>query len=371
MQSRIKPTVAVDARPYTGSRKYFGIVLYTNAILKVLLDAGYEVTLLSNQPLNDVHDVVKRCKVEVFGSQNNLSWELIDLPKYLKAKKYDIYFAGTNRGIPWGKLRGTKKVLGFLDTIPYNLPKLYFPKYRFHFVRHDLIPQLISLFRADQIVTISRASVDDIKKLFKRRNVTYLPLIVSHVQPKNKPKDKKQFVYIGGENPRKRVDNLLKAFAGFLSKHPGYRLSMIGQGYEVYNELMTSLNMQDNVDLLGFVNEEEKYRTIASSKALVYPSMYEGYGLEIAEGILADTVVVADPGGASHEVGGKAAIWIDATDPASIQNGMEQALDPKVQIELRKQRAIQLKVIHDDSMKDVITAFFGKQVQLARQEREK
>lgn len=365
-----KTTIAVDARPYSGSQKYMGILLYTNSILEVLLKAGYEVTLLSNAPLTDVHDIIKRCKVEITGSTNNLLWELRDLPKYLRQNNYDLYFAGTNRGIPWKRIRGTKKILGFLDTIPYNLPKLYFPKYKFHFVRHDLVPQLISLFRADQIVTISQSSVRDIKKLFKRRNVTHLPLIVSHIQPKAKVVAQDQFVYIGGENPRKRVDNLLKAFAGFLVDHPGYRLTLIGKGYEVYDELMTSLNIKNQVDLPGYVSEEEKYRTIASSKALVYPSMYEGYGLEIAEGILADVVVVADPAGAGREVGGEAVIYIDATDPASIQNGMEQALDPKVQNNLSKQRVIQRKVIHDDSMADSIATFFNKQVQLARSENE-
>lgn len=363
-------TIAVDARPYSGAQKYMGILLYTNSILKVLLAEGYEVTLLSNMPLKDVHDVVKRCKVEIIGSQNNLLWELRDLPKYLKTKNYDIYFAGTNRGIPWGKIRGTKKILGFLDTIPYNLPKLYIPKYKFHFVRHDLVPQLISLFRADQIVTISQSSVRDIKRLFKRRNVTHLPLIVSHTQPKTNVVAQDQFVYIGGENPRKRVDNLLKAFAGFLVDHPGYRLTLIGKGYEVYDELMTSLNIRNQVELPGYVSEEEKYRIIASSKAIVYPSMYEGYGLEIAEGILADVVVVADPSGAGREVGGEAVIYIDATDPVSIRKGMEQALDSKIQDNLRKQRVIQRKVIHDNSMADSVAAFFNEQAQLARGEDE-
>jgi len=271
----MKPAIAVDARPYSGNQKYMGILLYTNSILEVLLAAGYEVTLLSNKPFKDVHDVVKRCKTEIFGGDNNLQWELQDLPKYLKTHRYDIYFAGTNRGMPWGKIAGTKKILGFLDTIPYNLPKLYFPKYKFHFVRHDLLPQLISVFRADQIVTISHSSVRDIKKLFKRKNVTFLPLIVSHAQPKGKVAAKDQFVYIGGENPRKRVDNLLKAFAGFLINNPGYRLVLIGKGYEFYNELIDELGIEDKVDMPGYVSEEEKYRTIASSKALVYPSTYE------------------------------------------------------------------------------------------------
>lgn len=366
----MKPTIAVDARPYTGGHKYFGIVLYTNSILEVLLKAGYQVTLLSNQPLNDVHDVVKRCKVEVFGSQNNLTWELRDLPKYLKTASYDIYFAGTNRGIPWGKLSATRRILGFLDTIPYNLPRMYFPRHRFHFVRHDLFPQLISLFRADYIITISKASVKDIKRLFKRKNVAHLPLIVSHAKPKGKITKKNQFIYIGGENPRKRIDNLLTAFAEFVRDHHDYRLVLVGKGYEVYDELIESLNLRSKLELPGYVDEEEKYRYIESSQALVYPSMYEGYGLEIAEGILADSVVVADPGGASREVGGEAVIYIDATDPASILQGMEQALDSKVQAKLVKQRTKQLKVIYNEGMEEEIVDFFNTQVKFARGDHE-
>lgn len=306
----MKPTIAVDARPLSGHQKYAGIVLYTTSILEVLVEADYEVTLLSNAPLNGVHDVVRLCKVEIFGGSNNLLWELQDLPKHLKATHYDIYFAGTNRGIPWRRLAGTKKILGFLDTIPYSLPKLYFPRYRFHFVRHDLIPQLISLFSADQIITISKWSVQDIKKIFKRRNVTFLPLIVGFTKPRDKITVKDQFVYIGGENPRKRVDNLLKAFAGFLVNHPTHRLVLVGKGYEMYDALIAELGIKDKLDMPGYVDEAEKYKIIASSKAMVYPSMYEGYGLEIAEGILADTAVVADPAGASHEVGGEAVIYI-------------------------------------------------------------
>jgi len=88
--------------------------------------------------------------------------------------------------------------------------------------------------------------------------------------------------------------------------------------------------------------------------------------LEIAEGLLADTMVVTDPAGASREVGGEAVIYIDATDPVSIRKGMEQSLDTKIQAKLRQQRPAQLKVIHDDSMQAVITEFFDKQVGLAR-----
>jgi len=368
MASRNKKTIAIDARPYSGSKKYFGIVLYTNSILKVLLAAGYEVTLLTNQKLNNVHDVVRQCQVEVFGSQNSLLWELKDLPKHLKAHHYDIYFAGTNRGIPWGKIAGTRKVLGFLDTIPYSLPKLYFPRYKFHFVRHDLLPQLVALFRADKIITISQSSVDDIKRIFKRKNVTFLPLIVSYAKPNKRISRKEQFVYIGGENPRKRVDNLLKAFASFLEINPGYKLVLIGEGYDVYDSLLNELDITHQVEKPGFVSEEDKYQIIASSQALVYPSMYEGYGLEIAEGILADTVVVADPGGASSEVGGGAVIYIDSTDSASILRGMTQSLELATRQKLAKERKVQLGKIYDASMPQQITDYFDHEVAAARGE---
>jgi glycosyltransferase involved in cell wall biosynthesis len=76
---------------------------------------------------------------------------------------------------------------------------------------------------------------------------------------------------------------------------------------------------------LGRVSDEELAALYRGARCLVYPSLYEGFGLPVLEAMACGTPVVTTAGGATEEVAGGAAVLVDSRDPASIATGIEQA----------------------------------------------
>ncbi|MCZ7589585.1 MAG: glycosyltransferase family 4 protein [Gaiella sp.] len=82
------------------------------------------------------------------------------------------------------------------------------------------------------------------------------------------------------------------------------------------------------VAVAGWVGEpgdDELAALMRGARCLVYPSLYEGFGLPVLEAMACGTPVVTSRGGATEEVAGGAAVLVDPRDPASIAAGIEQA----------------------------------------------
>jgi alpha-1,3-rhamnosyl/mannosyltransferase len=81
----------------------------------------------------------------------------------------------------------------------------------------------------------------------------------------------------------------------------------------------------NGVRWLGEVDDAELARLLRGARALVYPSLYEGFGIPILEAMSVGTPVVTSRGGATEEVAGGAAVLVDPLDSAAIAAGLEEA----------------------------------------------
>jgi glycosyltransferase involved in cell wall biosynthesis len=61
------------------------------------------------------------------------------------------------------------------------------------------------------------------------------------------------------------------------------------------------------------------------ARCLLYPSLYEGFGLPVLEAMACGTPVVTSRGGATEEIAGGAAVLVDPRDPESIAAGIDEA----------------------------------------------
>jgi glycosyltransferase involved in cell wall biosynthesis len=120
---------------------------------------------------------------------------------------------------------------------------------------------------------------------------------------------------IGTVEPRKDYPTLLRAFGLLAANDPDLRLVIVGQsgwGERAFGEALALLpsKLSARIDRLGFVDEPERIRLLAGASLLVYPSVYEGFGLPPLEAMAAGIPVVATAVGSLPEVLGVGARFV-------------------------------------------------------------
>lgn len=154
-------------------------------------------------------------------------------------------------------------------------------------------------------------------------------------------KYKKFFLTLGTLEPRKNLKLVLNAFNS-LPQHirQQYPLVIVGvKGWETHSleKLINPLVSLGHVKVLGYLHENELHQVLASASVLVYPSLYEGFGLPPLEAMAAGTPVICSNVSAIPEVTGQAAILIDPNDVDELNQKMQQIINDS---ELKNQMII-------------------------------
>ena len=80
------------------------------------------------------------------------------------------------------------------------------------------------------------------------------------------------------------------------------------------------------VSWVGFAADADLARLYRGALCVVYPSLYEGFGIPVLEAMACGAPVVTSRGGATEEVAGGAAVLVDPEDVSSIASGIELAI---------------------------------------------
>lgn len=129
-----------------------------------------------------------------------------------------------------------------------------------------------------------------------------------------------------GTNPRKNNQGVID----------GYHLSKYGKNLKliiVGEKTNSKLEDERGVRFLGHVPDNDLSSLLTGSKALVFPSFYEGLGIPILDAFNCEVPVVTSNLSSMPEIAGGAAILVDPYDVNSIASGIEEALSkPKTLI---------------------------------------
>ncbi len=141
--------------------------------------------------------------------------------------------------------------------------------------------------------------------------------------------DQPYFVYVGALHKRKNIENMLRAFDLFRQRHAHpYKLLLIGApmfGSRGPERVWKAMRHKEDVLFLGRQYGETLRNMVASSRALLLVSHFEGFGIPILEAMQCDVPVIASRVTSMPEVAGEAALL---TDPSSVEQmaGAMQAL---------------------------------------------
>jgi len=143
-----------------------------------------------------------------------------------------------------------------------------------------------------------------------RVRVIHLGLDLERLIPNEGPR-KPFLIYPANGWPHKNHVNLLKAFELLRRKRPELQLVLTGSGLE-------KLPAAEGVELRGHVPRDELVNLYRTAQALVFPSLYEGFGLPPLEAMACGCPVAASRAGALPEICGDAARYFDPNDPQDI-----------------------------------------------------
>lgn len=108
-------------------------------------------------------------------------------------------------------------------------------------------------------------------------------------------------------------------------------------GFPGHARLIRTLGLEARVRWLGRVPFADMPRLLASAAVVVYPSLYEGFGLPPLEAMAVGTPVVASDRASLPEVLGDAALRVDPTDRRALSEALEAALTrPDLREQLRE-----------------------------------
>lgn len=138
------------------------------------------------------------------------------------------------------------------------------------------------------------------------------------------------FLFVGTIEPRKNLARVIEAFSIFLDAVKSgsrYQLVVVGQKDFGKGKLFKSITHDlrtkiDNTIFAGYVTHEELNQLYCGSEALVYPSLYEGFGIPILEAMASGVPVITARTTSIPEVAGEAAIYVDPESNQSIAEGM-------------------------------------------------
>jgi glycosyltransferase involved in cell wall biosynthesis len=171
---------------------------------------------------------------------------------------------------------------------------------------------------ADRVFAVSEFSKREVVALtgVPADRVDVVPNAVEPVfGPEGPAADGDYVLAVGTLEPRKNLPRVVAAAA-----RAGVQLRLVGApGWgraEVAGE---------HVEWLGRIGDEELAAAYRGARALVFPSLYEGFGIPVLEALASGTPVVTSADSAMAEVAGGAAVLVDPLDVASIAAGIEEA----------------------------------------------
>lgn len=252
---------------------------------------------------------------------------------FLKKNKVDLMIAPDS----FLSLSTKVKQLAFMHDINF----VHYPQYM------DLKNRLYYNFffprfarKAKRLVTISDFSKKDIVESYhitpRKIDVVYLassdefqPIAeFKKTELRNKYcSGKPFFFFVGSLHPRKNIKRLIVAFDIFKTKTRAETMLVLAGAIlwktSDIEEVYTQSKYKDDIIFAGRINDEELKGLTASAFASTFVTIFEGFGMPVAEAMRSGTPVITSNASSMPEVGGEAVLYADPFDVQSIAGQME------------------------------------------------
>lgn len=231
------------------------------------------------------------------------------------------------------RLEGARNIYTLHDLVPLKLPYLTADDKKYY---HALISACIK--GASHICTVSTRSKADIQSLFdigdERISVTYQSVVLPEISAGQDPALSRRlladvygfpwqgyFLFFGAIEPKKNLRRLIEAT---LKACPSRPLVIVGDAawkaldessfLADYEREIASTGAPRRLHKFSYVPSEHLVALVRGARAVLFPSLYEGFGLPIIEAMAMGTPVLTSTEGSMPEIAGDAALLVDPYD---------------------------------------------------------
>lgn len=257
------------------------------------------------------------------------NWKLAPM---LRKLKIDIFYSPENFTTHRTKIANVvtihdlayKHYPNFVD----KAHQIYYKKYQPLFARKADTVITVSNFTKEDIIHHYQLPEDKIKVVYNAANPAFRPLNFEERQTvkASYTESREYFLYVGALHPRKNIINLLKGFVHFKRRQKSaLKLVIIGrmawQTAEI-EEAQRRMPYREDVIWLGYQPVEVITQLTGAAYAMVYPSLFEGFGIPIIEAMACNVPSIVSNTSSMPEVLGNAGLIVDPHDPKDIGEKM-------------------------------------------------
>ncbi len=147
------------------------------------------------------------------------------------------------------------------------------------------------------------------------------------------------FLFIGRVEERNNVARIVEAFESFKQKtglpHKLLLAGKPGYGYEEIKNKIEKSKYRDQIQELGYITEDKKWELLRGAETLLFPSLYEGFGLPILEAQQVGTPVITSTTASLPEIAGEGALLVDPVKTEALTEAMAKlATDPVLRADI-------------------------------------
>ncbi|HEV8421091.1 MAG TPA: glycosyltransferase family 1 protein [Actinomycetota bacterium] len=263
-----------------------------------------------------------------------------EVPRMEWTARFDVLFAPNFVPPP----TRTRKLVLTIHDLAFRL----FPKTAPLATRRWLSRLDQALHRASRIIVVSEQTRQDLLDLYpvEPDRVSIVPLGVDTevFRPAPEPEvsavrqrygiEGPYLLVLGGIDPRKNIPAMISAYA---SLRAGVRPTLVlagpvapwnPEGWQLVRSALQTLppEVRERIVFTGYISEKAKVALLSGAEALVYASLYEGFGLPVIEAMACGAPVLTSDVSALPATAGGAALLVDPQDVEAIAGGMERLL---------------------------------------------